>query len=455
VVRVVRVNLRLAVALGALVIASPAHAAPVSAHAMVHSCCTASAMKERIFSEAKELGAEYIRVDVEMNAIFEAPDGSKSDTPDWSGLDEITALSKKYNLPVLAIMLAPPRFTSACPRKPDPSRCAAADTAEFGALAGQVAKHAAATIDHWEILNEPDGEWAFEGTPEQYAGMLSAAYDGIKAQVPSAQVLLGGLMRPHEPGWLERVFATPAADALHKFDIANIHLRGPVENVVHRYGEFRSWIEARGFRGPLWVTEHGYPADPAFQTDRAYAGGDAAQAAYLVQTLVGLGEAGAPQVFVTLRDNLEGEYASEGLEHIDEANGYAVARRGSFAAVQRVIDNWDQLMAWRAQQRENEQQQRMQQAAAAVSASEARTARAKFREARLRVHAAQGALADPPRSKKRVTRMKARLARARALLAGRRMMLLWHSAHARWHSDRAYERGVAVGLLKQRIASGG
>jgi hypothetical protein len=447
--------LRLAVALGALVIASPAHAAPVSAHAMVHSCCTASAMKERIFSETKDLGAEYIRVDIEMNAIFEAQDGSKSDTPDWRGLDEITALSKKYNLPVLAILLAPPRFTSACPEKPDPSRCAAADTAEFGALAGQIAQHAAATIDHWEILNEPDGEWAFEGTPEQYAGMLSAAYDGIKAQMPSAQVLLGGLMRPHEPGWLERVFATPGADALHKLDIANIHLRGPVDNVVHRYGEFRSWIEARGFRGPLWVTEHGYPADPAFQTDRAYAGGDAAQAAYLVQTLVGLGEAGAPQVFVTLRDNLEGEYASEGLEHIDEANGYAVARRGSFAAVQRVIDNWDQLMAWRAQQRENEQQQRMQQAAAAVSASEARTARAKFREARLRVHAAQDALADPPRSKKRVARMKARLARARALLAGRRMMLLWHSAHARWHSDRAYERGVAVGLLKQRIASGG
>ena len=58
-------------------------------------------MKERIFSEAKALGAGYIRVDVEMNAIFEAPDGSKSDTPDWSGLDEITALSKKYDLPVL------------------------------------------------------------------------------------------------------------------------------------------------------------------------------------------------------------------------------------------------------------------------------------------------------------------------------------------------------------------
>ena len=181
---------------------------------MVHSCCTPSAEKERIFSEAKALGAEYIRVDVEMNAIFEAPDGSKSDTPDWSGLDEITDLSKKYDLPVLAILLAPPRFTSACPEKPDPSRCAAADTAEFGALAGQVAKHAGGTIDHWEILERARRRLGVRGdrrssTPR----MLSAAYDGIKAQVPSAQVLLGGLMRPHEPGWLERVFDTPGADA--------------------------------------------------------------------------------------------------------------------------------------------------------------------------------------------------------------------------------------------------
>jgi hypothetical protein len=454
--RVVRVNLRLLVALIALAMASPAHAAPISAHAMVHTCCTPSAMKERIFSEASDLGAGYIRVDVELSSIFEAPNGAKAGTPNWSGLNEVMSLSKKYDVPVLAILLSPPRFTSACPERwPDSGRCAAADTEEFGALAGQVAKHAAGTIGHWEIVNEPDGDWAFEGTPEEYAAMLGAAYDGIKAEAPDAQVVLGGLMRPHEPGWLERAFATPGADAIHKFDIANVHLRGPVENVVRRYGEFRSWIQARGFQGPLWVTEHGYPADPAFQTDRAYTGGDAAQAAYLTQTLVGLGEAGAPQVFVTLRDNLDGEYATEGLEHIDEATGNAVTRRESFAAVQRLVANWDQLMAWRAEQRENEREQGVQQAAAAVSASQARAAREKFRDARLRVHGAQDELARPRLSKKAVVRLTRRLARARALLAGRRTMLLWHSAHARWHSERAYERGVAVGLLKQRIASGG
>ena len=264
--RVVRVNLRLAVALFALAMASPAHASPISAHAMVHSCCTSSAMKERIFSEAKELGAAYIRVDVEMSSIFEDPDGSKSATPNWAGLNQVMALSKKYELPVLAILLSPPRFTSSCPERwPDSGRCAAADTAQFGALAGEIAKHAEGSIDYWEIVNEPDGDWAFEGTPEQYAAMLSAAHDGIKAQVPGAQVVLGGLMRPHEPGWLERVFATPGTDAIHKFDIANVHLRGPVDNVVRRYQYGRA--QALDLQRAVELDAHAVPDAAGCQDD--------------------------------------------------------------------------------------------------------------------------------------------------------------------------------------------
>jgi hypothetical protein len=435
--RVVRVNLLLAVAGAALAMSAPAHAdAPISAHAMVHTCCTPKAERERIFSEAKALGAAYIRVDVEPNGIFSGA------IPDWAGLDQVIALSKKYDLPVLAILLTPREYT---------------DAEEFGTRSGAVAEHAGGAIDHWEILNEPDGNWAFAGTPEQYARMLSAAHDAIKAHQPGATVLLGGLMRPHEPGWLERVLDTPAADAIHKFDIANVHLRGPVDAVVRRYGDFKSWLAQRGFTGPLWVTEHGYPADPAFQVDRAYSGGDASQAAYLTQSLVGLGEVGAPQVFVTLHDGgLDGEYGTEGLERIDETPGgeYPAARRASFAAVRRLVDGWDQLMAWRAEQREHEQAQRVDQGKAALWATDARTARDKFREARLHVHSAQDDLAQPRLPARTAARLGARLDRARALLAGRRTALLWKGAIGRWYSQRAYEHAVAVALLKERIAGG-
>jgi hypothetical protein len=391
---------------------------------MVHTCCTPKAEQERIFSEAKALGAGYVRVDVELDGIFSGLGKH------WGGLDHVIAMSKKYDLPVLAILLTPRDYT---------------DADEFASRSGEVVEHAGDAIDHWEVLNEPDGDWAFAGTAEDYALILSATHDAIKARNPDAGVVLGGLMRPHEPEWLQRVFDTPGADAIHKFDIANVHLRGPVDAVVHRYGEFRSWLAARGFTGPLWVTEHGYAADPAFQSDAAYRGGDAAQAAYLTQTLVGLGEVGAPQVFVTLHDGgLDGEYATEGLERIDETPGgdYPVTRRPSFAALRRLVDGWDQIMAWRAEQRDEEQEQRVEQGKAALWRTDARTARDKFREARTSVHAAQRSGIGP------------RLDRARALLAGTRTALLWKSAIVRWHSQRAYDHAVAVALLKQRIAGG-
>ena len=425
--RVVRVNLLLAVAGAALGMSAPAHAtAPISAHAMVHTCCTPQAERERIFSEAEDLGADFVRVDVELGGIFRAPGAE----PDWTALDQVMELSEEHHVRVLGILLGSPHW---------------ADEEEYGRLSGEVAQHAAGVIDHWEIWNEPDGDWAFDGTAEEYARMLSAAFDAIRDQAPGAKVLLGGLMRPHEPEWLQRVFDTPGADAVHKFDIANVHLRGPVDAVVRRYGEFRSWLAARGFTGPLWVTEHGYAADPAFQSDPAYHGGDASQGAYLTQTLLGLGEVGAPQVFVTLHDGgLDGEYATEGLERIDETPGgdYSVTRRPSFAAVRRLVDGWDQLTAWRAEQRDEEQEQRVEQAKAALWRTDARTARDKFRAARLNVHAAQR------------SGVAGRIDRARALLAGTRTALLLKSAIVRWHAARAYDHAVAVALLKQRIAGG-
>jgi len=396
--------LRLVVALGVLAMASPAHASPISGHAMVYTCCTAHAMKERIFAEAEAVGAEFIRVDIEMSGIFTGPGPAPRDHPDWTHLDEVMELAREHHLRVLGLLLAPPAYISTCPdRGGDAGRCPAADTHEFGRLAGEIAEHAQDTIRHWEILNEPDAGWAFEGTPEQYAAMLSAAHDGIKARVPDARVVLGGISRPKDPAWLERVFATPGADAIHKFDIAGVHLRGPVDPVVHRYREFHAWLAARGFGGPLWVTETGYPADPAYQVDPRFTGGDTAQASYLTQLLVDLGEARAEQVFVTLRDNddLDRQYATEGLVHIDAAAG-AATRRESFYAVRRLATNWDQLMAWRREQQGVEQLVPLYEAVAAV-------------------------------------------------VAGRRTAQLWHSAHSRWQRSLAAEHRV-IEALKRQIA---
>jgi hypothetical protein len=381
--------MRIAALLLALWLAPAAPAAPeppISSHAQVYTCCTPPAFKERLFAESKAMGAQFIRVDVEMGPIF-APFGPKAAQPDWSGLDEVMELSRRHHLPVLGLIREVPGYLTSCPERwPDSGRCPPTDPAQFGALAGEIAAHARGTIDDWEILNEPDGEWAFEGTAEDYARMLSAAYDRIKAKAPGATVVLGGIMRPQDQAWIERVFATPGADAAHSFDVANLHLRGGVADAARRVGEWRALLARHGFSGPLWVTELGYPSDPALQDEPGYTTGEDGQAAFFTDSVLALAEAGAAQVFVSLRDSGDGVYASEGVAHIDETPGYAVRRKPAFEAMRRLSDDWDQIVAWRSSQRWHEQQQVQHSQAAMVWRRGALALRRRLHDAREAAH---------------------------------------------------------------------
>ena len=213
----------LALALGG----QPAAAAPVSA-------------------ESKAMGAAYIRVDVEMNAIW----GSRLARPDWRGLDQVMLLSRRYRLPVLAIVLGTPAWLGPCDRARRATRPSTG--------AGKVAAHARGVIDGFEILNEPDESWAFRGSAQDYARMLSASYNAIRRRAPAVQVALGGIGWLASRSWLASVFATPAPPP-RKFDIANVHLRDTVGALPGQVAEWRAFFRAHGFAGPLWVTEHRLP----------------------------------------------------------------------------------------------------------------------------------------------------------------------------------------------------
>jgi hypothetical protein len=337
-----------------------ADAAPISSAAQLFTCCTPAALQDRLFDEAAASGARYVRVDVELHGIF----GAGADRPDWRNLDAMIGRAQRYGVRVLGLIRGTPVWLSSCPSRPGPKAtiCAPRDPAEWGRLAGEVAAHAGAKIDHWEILNEPDGNWAFTGSAEDYARMLSAAYDAIRQSAPEAKVVFGGVERPREHDWITRVLATPGADAAHKFDIAAVHLRVRLRNTLDELPRWlTSWRELlarHGFHGPIWVTEHGYPADPAFQWDPAFRGtdpvsGSQAQAALLERSVPLLAKAGAGEIFVTLRDNLYGEYLSEGLIHVDDAQpGDPATRRPAFDAMRDLATRWDPVLYTRSGARE-------------------------------------------------------------------------------------------------------
>jgi hypothetical protein len=411
--------------------------APVSSHAMVHTCCTPAAMKERIFAESKAMGGRYIRVDVELGGIFES-EGAVPDEGDWERLDEVMELSRRHELPVLGIVMGPPGWMSLD------------DAAEFGRMAGEVAAHARDTIARWEIVNEPDGAWAFDGTPEQYARMLRAAYDEIGARVPEAEVAMGGVMTPEDPAWIERVFATPGAGAARAFDIANVHLRGHARWLPGQLAAWRERLAGHGFHGPVWVTEHGYPADPAYQSDPAFHGGEAAQAAFLTESVLSLAEAGADEVFVTLRDNLDGGFASEGVASIAGEAPYAARRKPAFGAIRRLVDRWDELTAARAEQRRHEISTLLVSGQAAAADLNVRAQRALARAARRKLSRLRArhrrAVRPGPRA-----RLHARVKAAARTMRDRRSGVGWAKAsaldfrvRAELHRQRAAELAAFV-----------
>jgi hypothetical protein len=315
----------LALALALVVVTATASAASrttvgnsIGAHSMLYLDDALSA-KDAMFREAAAMGVSAIRLDIALSSVFVDPGGP----PHWGGVDEYMQLAQRYRLRVLANLLGTPWYMADCPL-PSASaldyRCPPHDAAAWGRDAGAIAAHTRGVIDDFEIVNEPDGHWAFLGTPRQYAAMLASAYDAIHSANPNARVALGGLMStgPSGKAWLRAMLAAPGLDATHTFDIANIHIRTRANRVRTVIWRWRRYFGSQGFRGPLWVTETGYPADSTWQRDPAYRGGPEAQARYLSDVIPAMLGAGAAQVFVTERDALAGPFASEGVLDTDD-----------------------------------------------------------------------------------------------------------------------------------------
>jgi len=140
----------------------------------------------------------------------------------------VLALSRRYRLPVVGVLRMTPAPLSSCPAAPDPGKCPPNHYGRYGSLAAQIAAHARGVIRHWEVVNEPDMRWAFSGTASQYAWMLRATYDAIKAIAPEES---GATRRHDDTPSLPRLAGARVrhaeADAAHRFDVANVHLRRP------------------------------------------------------------------------------------------------------------------------------------------------------------------------------------------------------------------------------------
>src|SRR5947209_3906909 len=111
---------------------------PIGAHSMLQVSSPPQFM-HAMFAEASAMHASSIRLDVQPSIVFTSP----SSPPDFTGLDEVMALSQQYHLRVVADLLSLPPWIASC-RRPwgDPARCGTDDLTDYGSVISQIVAHA-------------------------------------------------------------------------------------------------------------------------------------------------------------------------------------------------------------------------------------------------------------------------------------------------------------------------
>lgn len=285
-------------------LAAPTYGDRLGSHSMLYLNST-PAQQEAVFRATAEAGLRYLRMDFAIGLVF------RWDGSDFTAVERIDDLAVRYRIRVLGVITEMPWYIAGCQGVPFElmSRCgpAAEHASTWRDMVAEVVRRAP-HVRHWELGNEPDDPRTFLGTPSDYVRWASLAAEGIRSAQPRARIASGGLRR------LDRRFVSPL---LGRFDIANVHLRGPLRALRRMAGRARAFYRHLGFDGRLWVTESGYPSLPAHQWDATMRRGVADQVRWMRAGPRRLIAGGADVVFVAFRDSPEfgpeSPYSSEGV----------------------------------------------------------------------------------------------------------------------------------------------
>ena len=277
----------------------------IGMHSMLSPGMPRSA-KEAMFREASAVGASYIRLGLMLNGIFTRGyyHGRPVYVERWEDTDQYAELADKYGIKVLADVYGTPTYIADCPagtREASAYRCPPGDIPRYKEMVAAVTRRYAGTIDDFEIVNEPDSPRYFLGDAAHYARTLSAAADAIHGANPKARVAIGGVSVIDNTKFTDAVLAADPSIRT-KVDINTIHLRSSATGTAKLTAAWRRYYDSKGMKGPLWMTEFGYPANPAYQYDSSFRSGESSQANFLKVTMPWVVGAGGDMIFVSERD---------------------------------------------------------------------------------------------------------------------------------------------------------
>ena len=259
------------------------------------------AKRIEVLDKLARAGVEWVRIDLGWSSFQEKNRRSYSD---WyvKRADFVINAARERGLQVLGTLWQTPRWANggrAATVPPDRAR-------DFGRFAKWIADRYEGRVAAWEIWNEPNDDFFFDGSVGRYVRLLKAAYPRIKEAAPTADVVLGGPSY-NDTGWLKKVYekgAKPYFDvmATHPYQaIANLPPETPDDGTIWRLSHVGAVIDLMERRGdgdkPIWFTEFGWSSHANHDglPDWQLGVTKDQQADYLVRTLVYL-EKNFPQV---------------------------------------------------------------------------------------------------------------------------------------------------------------
>jgi hypothetical protein len=182
---------------------------------------------------------------------------------DWPKFDQAVELERAHGIAILGKLVYGSPWDNTAPAGTDPisaSRYPPANIQDYVDYAVLTVHRYKDRVHFWEIWNEENNAGLWPPAPDaaRYTQLLKATYTAIKAEDPTATVVLGGLSTGTDVGFLQGIQANGGWGS---FDVLAIHsfVAGPPDG-----SWFEKWItDAKNILAtygnkPIWITEFGW-----------------------------------------------------------------------------------------------------------------------------------------------------------------------------------------------------
>ncbi|MFL5375634.1 MAG: GH39 family glycosyl hydrolase [Myxococcales bacterium] len=187
----------------------------------------------RDLAAARDAGAHYLRFAIGWDGVETAPG-----TFDWRLADEVIGLAPSYGVVPLPYVCYTPKWLNPDPK--DYWRKPPSDIARFGTFLEAAARRYAGRVPSWELWNEPDNDFYWLGSVEEFARLIRAGAEGVRRGDPRARIVLGGMSKGRSP-FLETLLRE--------------HHLGDVVDVVSAHGYLETWDPRRTEDYPAYISE--------------------------------------------------------------------------------------------------------------------------------------------------------------------------------------------------------